>query len=291
MSEAPRPAQPEHLRVGQPFNPFRLFTGIFIPEALVRSHLVSPGAKMAYGRLARYAGQDGRCYPAVGRLGEEIGVGERQAQRYLGELERTKLIRRRSRFLEQAQTSNFIEFLWHPLFQDGVTDLSGEGVTHPSPGRVTHPSPKESPSEESPLEETRDLDYSPPNRKKRDSRPDTALVPPECKQYPRLREALALYMMMGPEDEKVYPKPRHVVDVMDAAAGASEDEVLHCIAYLRDERGLKYGARSGPRHFSWFPTVVGDYFQKRRERQNPPSVLDMDFSQAEFDSMTDAIEL
>ena len=119
--------KPVALHVGQPFNPFRLFTGIFIPEALVQSKLVSPGAKMAYGRLTRYAGQDGKCFPAVETLGQEIGVGERQAQRYLGELERTKLIRRRSRFLEQAQTSNLIEFLWHPLFQDGVTDVSGRG--------------------------------------------------------------------------------------------------------------------------------------------------------------------
>lgn len=34
MSEARSPAQHEHLRVGQPFNPFRMFTGIFIPKAL-----------------------------------------------------------------------------------------------------------------------------------------------------------------------------------------------------------------------------------------------------------------
>jgi hypothetical protein len=39
--------RPTALRVGQPFNPFGFFTGISIPEALVRSDLVSPGAKMA----------------------------------------------------------------------------------------------------------------------------------------------------------------------------------------------------------------------------------------------------
>jgi hypothetical protein len=54
-----------NLQVGQPFNPFRLFTGIFIPEALVRYKDLSAGAKLAYGRLARYAGHDGRCYPAM----------------------------------------------------------------------------------------------------------------------------------------------------------------------------------------------------------------------------------
>ena len=49
------------LQIGQPFNPFKLFTGIFIPEALVRAKGVSPGAKLTYGRLSRYAGQDGSC--------------------------------------------------------------------------------------------------------------------------------------------------------------------------------------------------------------------------------------
>jgi Helix-turn-helix domain len=103
---------PGSFHVGQPFNPFRLFTGIFIPEALARTNLVSPGAKMAYGRLARYAGQDGKCFPAVGTLAQEIGVGERQAQKYLAELETAKLIRRRTQFTGRVQTSNAIEFLW-----------------------------------------------------------------------------------------------------------------------------------------------------------------------------------
>jgi len=95
--------RPTGLMVGQPFNPYRLFTGIFIPEALVRSKLVSPGAKMAYGRLARYAGKDGRCFPAVSNLALEIGIGARQAQKYLAELEKAKLIRRRIRFSDRAQ--------------------------------------------------------------------------------------------------------------------------------------------------------------------------------------------
>jgi hypothetical protein len=222
--------RPVALQVGQPFNPFRIFTGIYIPEALVQSKLVSPGAKVAYGRLARYAGQDGKCFPAVETLGEEIGVGERQAQRYLGELERARLIRRASRFLGNAQTSNAIEFLWHPLFEDRVTDVSGEGVTETSPRGVTHPSPEESQSEEShPEETTTDLDYPPTNRKMRDSRLETALASSECKPYPRLRDALARYMMTDADDERIDPTARHVLDVMDAAGGASEDEVLRCL--------------------------------------------------------------
>src|ERR1039458_9164926 len=40
------------LEVGQPFNPFGLFTGIFIPDALVRSTAVSAGATLTYGRFS-----------------------------------------------------------------------------------------------------------------------------------------------------------------------------------------------------------------------------------------------
>ncbi len=107
------------MKPGEPFNPFRLFNGLFVPEALARHRGLSPGAKLAYGRLARYAGQDGQCYPAVPTLAREIGVGLRQAQKYLGELERVKLIRRISRFSENGQTSNQYQFLWHPIFDQG----------------------------------------------------------------------------------------------------------------------------------------------------------------------------
>jgi hypothetical protein len=75
------------LQIGQPFNPFGLFTGIFIPDALVRSKTLSAGAKLIYGRLARYAGQDGECHPAVRTLASEIGMSTRQTQNYLAELE------------------------------------------------------------------------------------------------------------------------------------------------------------------------------------------------------------
>ncbi len=117
-----RPPEP-----GEVFNPYRMFTGLFIPEALARSNAVSSGAKMAYGRLARYAGEDGRCFPTVSTLGKEIGVGQRQAQKYLAELEKAKLIRRIDRYVGRGQTSNEFEFLWHEIFERGGELSFGEG--------------------------------------------------------------------------------------------------------------------------------------------------------------------
>ena len=285
------------LQVGQPFNPFGLFTGIFIPDALVRSTIISAGAKLAYGRLARYAGQDGKCYPAVDTLAAEIGLGGRQVQRYLAELERAYLIRRVIRYAGRAQTSNGFEFLWHQMFQEGVSHMSPEGVSDQSPHPVSHLSPKESQIEESQFKETNtDLDYPATNRKRRDSIPDPTSSSIQCKQYTQLREMIADYMMSAPDDEKVYPSARQVVDVMDAAEGVSEDEVLHCLTYLRNERGLRPGTRNGPRHFSWFPTVVGDYFRQKRARQQVAVPTEpgtaararTELNRTEFDTMTNA---
>jgi hypothetical protein len=282
------------LQVGQPFNPFGLFNGIFIPDALVRAKGVSPGAKLAYGRLARYAGQDGNCYPAVPTLAAEIGMSVRQTQYYLAELERNKLTRRITRLSKSGQSSNAFEFLWHPLFEAGVKETAPEGVQDVAPEGVQDSAPEESHSEES---QNIDLDYPPTNRKNRDSRLDSSVAPSTCKRYPRLREALADYMMTTNEEERVNPPDRLVVDVMDASAGATEEEVIRCLHYLRNERGLRPGAKHGPRHFGWFKTVVADYFRQKSFREavfTPPNADDQKngagLSKAEFDSMTDSIE-
>ena len=106
--------------------------------------------------------------------------------------------------------------------------------------------------------------------------------------------------MQGEGEERIYPRDRHVVEVMDAAQGATEHEVTDCLQYLRQERGLKPGTRSGPRHFSWFPTVVGDHFRQKREREeaaNPTGssgsvggVRGDELSKTDFNAMTEAIE-
>ena len=181
-----------------------------------------------------------------------------------GELERVKLIRRISRFSEHRQTSNQYQFLWHPIFDQGVNDNAPEGVNDRSLPPVNDSSYKESQYKESHSEDNSDLDCLLTNRKNRDSQ-SGELSPSVCEQYPRLREALSRYLS-GAEDEKVYPTDRHVVDVMDAARGASEEEVIACLKYLHHDRGLKPGTKNGPQSFAWFSTVVQDYFSKREQR-------------------------
>ena len=286
MNRLPKP--------GEAFSPFRVFTSLFVPEALARCRSVSGGAKLAYGRLVRYAGEDGRCFPTVKTLGNEIGVGVRQAQKYLAELERAKLIRRIDRYVNGGQTSNGYQFLWHEMFGGGGERSFREGVNDDAPRGVNDRSPKESQIEESPSEEKHRLRLS--GRESQKTRFPPRDRDSACKQYPDLKEALADYMQDGAEDERVYPTDRHSVDIMNAAGGASEAEVITCLRYLRDERGLGYGTRNGPRQFSWFPTVVGDYFRRKREREEvanpPPTPHGTGFlGPAELDAMTEAIEI
>lgn len=100
------------MTIGQPFNPFGLFTGIFIPESLVRSPLLSPGAKLCYGRLCRYAGQDGECFPRQDTLADELAVSSRTVRTYLTELISAGFIAIHQRGLNRTNT---YVFLWHSV--------------------------------------------------------------------------------------------------------------------------------------------------------------------------------
>jgi len=170
-------------------------------------------------------------------------------------------------------------------------------VHHIAPEGVHDPAPKESQSEESHSEESQniDLDSPPTNRKKRDSRADVGAGEPTCKQYPLVREALADYMVTAENPERVFPSDRLVVDVMDAARGATVEQVIRCLHYLREERGFRPGTGHGPRRFGWLKTVVADYFQQKQFREmvfSPPPLNDTGrLSKEDFDAMTEAIEI
>jgi hypothetical protein len=127
------------LEISQPFNPYKLFTGVFVPDALVRASQISAGAKLAYGRLSRYAGADGDCHPSVKALALELGLKERQAQRHLSELQAGGLIRSFPRFkAPSVRDTNGYVFLWHQMFA-GSTRSPVSDLTPPLVSRTTPP--------------------------------------------------------------------------------------------------------------------------------------------------------
>jgi hypothetical protein len=80
------------LRVGAPFNPYRVFQGSFAPYWLLEHRGISAGGKLCYIRLLGFAGSDARCYLSLETLGASLGVSGRQARDYVKELKRQGLI-------------------------------------------------------------------------------------------------------------------------------------------------------------------------------------------------------
>ena len=302
------------LEVGQPFNPFGLFNGLFVPECLARCRWLSGGAKLAWARLARYAGRDGRCYPTMKALGEEIGVGERQAQKYIAELERHELVRRNSRYLGRAQISNGFEFLWHELFDEGVNDRSGGRANDRSGEGVNDGSPKESQLEESQSEEITDKRISgyalqttqsaagssvmwlhePENEPpKADAEPPVPAEPgPRNHDTPRkgwTREELAavrhrIVTFWGREPEEGFE-----VSVMLRARGASAAAVCDLLDRKFADKNLRPGGRYAPRRQNWFFTAIENEFSPGHLPE-PPSALSGDQYQLESAILARGIE-
>lgn len=114
-------------KIGEPFKPWRRFNFLPVPEAMARMKDMPAGAKLVYGRLCRYAGKDGACWPAVSSLAEEVGLGVRQTQKHLRSLEKRKFIRTEKRFQKEKQTSNSYDFLWHQIFEEWEKQHPKEG--------------------------------------------------------------------------------------------------------------------------------------------------------------------
>ena len=63
-----------------------------VPNHVLVSSKVSPGAKLAYAMLLKYAWEKDFCYPGQETLAKEMGVSDRSVRTYLQELEAEKFI-------------------------------------------------------------------------------------------------------------------------------------------------------------------------------------------------------
>ena len=58
-----------------------------VPNLVLESTKVSPGAKLAYAMLLKYAWHNQFCFPGQDRLAKDMGSGKRSVVRYMQELE------------------------------------------------------------------------------------------------------------------------------------------------------------------------------------------------------------
>lgn len=125
---------------GEIYNPWRMFNGSFIPNAILKCRELSATAKLLFGRLCQYAGADGEAFPSYSTLGQEVGIERRQAIRAIRELEDFGLIRAVARRRDDgSHSSNSYVFLWHKIFSEdsspppGAKNGTRGGVTNDTP--------------------------------------------------------------------------------------------------------------------------------------------------------------
>ena len=290
--------------IGQVFNPYRRFPGTFIPEQICKYRGLSPGAKLVYGRLCRYAGKNGAAYPAVGTLADETGLGETQVRSYLKQLERERFIAvdRENRHYRNDGSggSNGYLFLWHIAF----TCDSGARSKAPPPLRKTEGVPlrktepltpavnrtqRESGSRESVEESQSTSDYQPTNRKNHDSHAGQLDVTDGAEKAPTLRPRLSTLERELPytaeerkwlsdavglfgEKRKMRdlmgedPPPVIVQKVLEAADGIPVHDIFAILRH-RCLQGCEPGTSKGPHSWGWFPTVIANAIRAWREQE------------------------
>ena len=63
-----------------------------VPNHVLESDQIAPGAKLTYAMLLKYAWQNDFCFPGQDRLAKDMGSGKRSVVRYIAELERHNFI-------------------------------------------------------------------------------------------------------------------------------------------------------------------------------------------------------
>jgi len=138
------------MKVGQKFNPYRMFVGSFLPNAILKLplNIMSSTEKLVWARLSQYAGESGVCFPKQETLAKELGMTINPIQKALRNLEEGGFIKRIhptgiNRLLHK--NNNYV-FLWHPCLDEndikegvfapieteGSEDIETEGCLDPS---------------------------------------------------------------------------------------------------------------------------------------------------------------
>jgi len=69
------------------FDPISSLGFTQIPNAILQHRDLSPGAKITYSMLLKYAWEKDKCFPGQDRLADDIGISKRSVITYLKEIE------------------------------------------------------------------------------------------------------------------------------------------------------------------------------------------------------------
>lgn len=134
---------------GDRYIPYRRFVGPMIPALILRRKDLKPTEKLTFGRLAQYAGEDGRCFVSYQVLADELGISKRSAIRAVQALEAKGYLELEARTKEgkEEADTNLFYFIWNAVM-DGGSDkdyLGGDKLSPPVVTESHHPSDKMSP--------------------------------------------------------------------------------------------------------------------------------------------------
>ena len=105
------------IEIGQRFIPYKMFNGIHIPNCLLEMKELSSNAKLCWGRLSQYAGENGFCVPKQELLAQELGISLSTVRNALSELKELKFIEIESpQGIDKLFHKNCrYYFLWHEI--------------------------------------------------------------------------------------------------------------------------------------------------------------------------------
>lgn len=218
-------------------------THIQVDLRILYSDDLSPTAKLAYGRLALYAGKNGRCTPSHDTMASQVRVSTSRIRAVLKELRDCGLI-------DWKQTGSACSYT---VFGPECLKTSSQSVCLQAVGVSVKCQQKEVENRGS-GKDVRDIDG--PFSEKRKS---PASSPPKSKpiQYPKVSKMLAMYRAGGnPPKKQDYPSDAMTAEIVHAAKFREEQWILDELVHLHNVRDLRWGSQNGPKSFKWFITVI-----------------------------------
>jgi len=94
------------------FNPWKKFSGAWLPDWLIQRTEISSNAKIVYSLLAKHSGPKGTCFPSRTRIASKSGLTIYQVDRATRELKDKALIESRQRGLGKSSEYYFLEHEW-----------------------------------------------------------------------------------------------------------------------------------------------------------------------------------
>jgi hypothetical protein len=112
-----------------------LFNGVFIPNVLLESDILSSADKIVWGRLCQFAGENGVCFPSFSTIATKTGLSRSGAIKSVNTLVAKGFLEKQvpSAISLGRQCSNRYYFLLHPLFFEAFRSPSAQSVLGSAP--------------------------------------------------------------------------------------------------------------------------------------------------------------